>query len=84
MPVLMASLGTGIIIENLIQIIANPDVRILSYPALTQVVTIGFLRIRALDIAVAVLFAAIAIAMDLFLNRAPILPVFISLCAQTL
>ena len=69
MPVLMASLGTGIIIENVIQIVATPDVRILSYPALKQIVEIGFLRIRTLDLGVLVLFAVIAIGLDLFLNR---------------
>ncbi|MPR05464.1 branched-chain amino acid ABC transporter permease [Microvirga tunisiensis] len=69
MPVLMASLGTGIVLENVLQIIATPDVSIVRFPSITQIISIGGLRIRALDLGVLVLFAVIAVALDLFLNR---------------
>lgn len=68
-PVLMASIGVGIVLENAMQIIAGPDINILAFRSLTQVVEIGFLRIRALDIYVLLLFAVVAIALDLFMNR---------------
>lgn len=68
-PVLMASIGISIVLENALQIIAGPDIRILAFPALTQVVEIGFVRIRALDIYVLILFVAIAVGLDLFMNR---------------
>jgi branched-chain amino acid transport system permease protein len=68
-PVLMASLGISILIENLLQITASPEIQILSYPVLTQVMTIGFLRERLLDLCVVALFLSIAIGLDIFLNR---------------
>lgn len=68
-PVLMASIGVGIILENTLQIVAGPDIRILPFAHLTQVVEIGILRIRMLDIYVLILFAAIAVSIDVFMNR---------------
>ena len=68
-PVLMASIGVGIILENALQIIATPDIRIITFPSLTQIVEVGFVRIRALDVYVVVLFGLIALGLDLFLNR---------------
>ena len=68
-PVLMGSIGVAIVLENALQIIATPDIRIIPFQSLTQVVEIGFLRIRALDIYVVILFVLIAVALDLFMNR---------------
>jgi branched-subunit amino acid ABC-type transport system permease component len=68
-PVLMASIGIGIILENSLQIVAGPDISIFAFPSLTHVVEIGFLRIRALDVYVLLLFVVIAISLDLFMSR---------------
>jgi branched-chain amino acid transport system permease protein len=68
-PVLMASIGVGIILENVLQIIAGPDIRIIPFQALTQVVEIGSLRVRALDLYIVILFILIAVALDFFMNR---------------
>ena len=69
LPVVMASLGISLVVENLIQIIAGPDIQILSYPALISIVEIGTIRLRVLEIGVFVGFAVVAIAIDVFLNH---------------
>jgi branched-chain amino acid transport system permease protein len=69
LPVVMASLGISLIVENLVQIAGGPDVQILNYPALLGVVEIGPMRIRVLEIAVFIGFVLIAVALDLFLNH---------------
>lgn len=68
-PVLMASIGVGIILENVMQIVAGPDIRIIAFQELTQVLEIGFLRIRALDVYILILFGVVAVALDLFMNH---------------
>src|SRR5262245_60019826 len=64
-PVVMASLGLALLIENLIQIIAGPDPQIVSFRALIGIAEIGFLRVRMIDIYVLAAFAALAISMEL-------------------
>ena len=69
LPVVMASLGISLIVENVIQIIAGPDIQVLSYPALISIVEMGPVRLRVLEIGVFVGFVIIAVAIDLFLNH---------------
>jgi len=69
MPVVMASLGVSLIVENVVQIIGGPDTQILRDPLLTEIVEIGFLRLRVLEIGVLVTFVIVVVALDLFLNH---------------
>lgn len=68
-PVLMVALGVSILIENLLQIVASPEIQILRYPFMNQIVEFGFLRVRVIDIMVVVLFLTTAIGLDYFINR---------------
>ena len=69
LPVVMASLGVSLIVENVIQIVAGPDIQVLSYPALLHIVEIGPVRLRVLEIGVFIGFVIVAVAIDVFLNR---------------
>lgn len=69
LPVVMASLGLGLVIENAIQIAAGPGAQIIPIRAFNQIVEIGFLRFRMIDIYVMCIFLLAAIAIDVFLNR---------------
>jgi len=69
LPVVMASLGISLIVENLIQIVAGPDIQVLNYPALLSVVEIGSVRMRVLEIGVFIGFVIVAVAIDVFLNH---------------
>lgn len=69
MPVVMASLGVSLIVENLVQIVGGPDVQVLSYPVLLNIVEIGVVRLRVLEIGVLVGFVIIAMVIDVFLNH---------------
>lgn len=69
LPVVMASLGIGLVVENAIQIVAGPGTQILSFPSLNRLFEVGFLRFRMLDVYVLIVFVVVAIGIDLFLNR---------------
>jgi len=69
LPVVMASLGVSLIVENVVQIIAGPDIQVVSYPALLTIVEIGPVRLRVLEIGVLVLFVVIAVVIDVFMNH---------------
>ena len=65
----MASLGLSLIVENVVQIIAGPDIQVLSYPTLISIVEMGPIRLRVLEIGVFIGFVIIAVAIDVFLNH---------------
>jgi branched-chain amino acid transport system permease protein len=69
LPVVMASLGLALIIENAIQIVAGPDPQLVSFAAFVGIVEIGFVRVRMIDVYVLFAFILLAVAMELFLNR---------------
>lgn len=69
MPVVMASLGISLLVENIVQMIGSPDTQVLVYDNLLQVVDFGFVRVRALELWIAALFIAISFGLDFFLNR---------------
>lgn len=69
LPVVMASLGVGLVVENVVQIIGGPDLQILSYPALLRIVEIGPVRLRVLEIGAVAGFVILAVAIDLFMNH---------------
>jgi branched-chain amino acid transport system permease protein len=69
LPVVMASLGISLIVENLVQIAGGPDVQILSYAPLISILEFGPIRLRVLEVAVFTGFVLIAIALDVFLNH---------------
>jgi branched-chain amino acid transport system permease protein len=69
LPVVMASLGISLIVENVVQIIGGPDLQILSYAPMISILEFGPVRLRVLEVAVFIGFVLIAIALDLFLNH---------------
>jgi branched-subunit amino acid ABC-type transport system permease component len=69
MPVVMASLGLGLIIENAIQIVAGPDPQLVSLSVFAGIVELRFLRFRVIDICMLFAFLLLAVAMELFLNH---------------
>lgn len=69
LPVVMASLGISLVVENIVQIVAGPDIQVLSYPALISIVELGPVRLRVLEFGVFVGFVIIAVGIDLFLNH---------------
>jgi branched-chain amino acid transport system permease protein len=69
LPVVMASLGLALVVENAIQIVAGPGMQIVSFTSFNQIAEIGILRFRHIDLYVLVAFALFALITDLFLNR---------------
>lgn len=69
LPVVMAALGLGLVIENALQIVAGPGVQIISVRWLNQILDFGVVRVRLVDLCVLALFTAIALGIDLFMNR---------------
>lgn len=67
--VVMASLGISLLVENIVQILAGPDVILVTYPHINDIVQVGFLRMRLQELVVFILFVVIAVALDLFMNR---------------
>lgn len=69
MPVVMASLGISLLVENIVQMIGSPDTQVLVYDRLLQVVDFGFVRVRSLELWLAAIFVAITVGLDIFMNR---------------
>lgn len=69
MPVVMASLGVSLVVENLIQIVAGPDLQVVTYPSMLAIVEIGFIRLRVLEIGVLIGFVILAVGIDMFVNH---------------
>jgi branched-chain amino acid transport system permease protein len=69
MPVVMSSLGISLVVENVIQMIGSPDTQILLYDNLTRVIEIGPVRVRMLELWLAVLFLLVTIGIEVFMNR---------------